>query len=387
MTEHTAAGHALGYVFQFDRATYHLLTASADVVAVGVEDVDDVTRHYSDGSLDREQLKSTIREQFQLSDSSVALWKTLAIWCEDLTKDSGLLEKTEYCFVLTGVVSPGSFASRLNSPTKDMAKDLRRLAKGVREDLQKYAAQVLKVRKELLAQLLAKIAVCDAQSSRFGGDLEQVQIFRIHQEQVVREAIFDRCSGWVRGKIRELAEARLPTKVTRREFDIELTAIAASIRSAPLNTLEPTPPTYAPASLFVQGFAKQLEWIKASEDEVHRAMCCYLHAQHARSVWAKGCAVSEAAFERYEADLVYKWSAEHSRVRRLSHHRSPEDAGYECYSQLIRAQTFLNAEAMSSAFSCGSLNTLADYSPDSRPRIGWHPDYIDLLGKPDESSP
>ena len=67
-TIHTAVGQALGFVYQFERATYRLLAADENVVAIGVEHVDDVSVHHADGSSTREQDKATIR------DATAAFW-------------------------------------------------------------------------------------------------------------------------------------------------------------------------------------------------------------------------------------------------------------------------------------------------------------------------
>lgn len=72
-TDHSASGQALGYVYQFDRATYRLFQSGVDVVEIGVEDIDDVSVHLGDGKEIREQDKSTINSGSPLSDRSVAL--------------------------------------------------------------------------------------------------------------------------------------------------------------------------------------------------------------------------------------------------------------------------------------------------------------------------
>ncbi|MGM1046793.1 MAG: hypothetical protein ACQEXX_11690 [Bacillota bacterium] len=40
-TDHSSSGQALGYVYQFDRATYRLFQSGVDVVEIGVEDIDE----------------------------------------------------------------------------------------------------------------------------------------------------------------------------------------------------------------------------------------------------------------------------------------------------------------------------------------------------------
>lgn len=114
-SEHTAVGQALGYAYQFDRATYRLLEANNAVVSVGLEHVDDVSVHRTDSTSIREQDKATtIVDGRSLTDRSVALWKTLAIWADAVLADSAALALTEFHLVTNGEVTPDSLAARIS---------------------------------------------------------------------------------------------------------------------------------------------------------------------------------------------------------------------------------------------------------------------------------
>jgi len=95
-SHHTALGQALGYVYQFDRATYRLLEADNSVISVAVEHADDVSVHRLNDSSVREQDKVTTGFGRSLTDRSVALWKTIAIWAGAVLADPGVLRSTEF---------------------------------------------------------------------------------------------------------------------------------------------------------------------------------------------------------------------------------------------------------------------------------------------------
>ncbi len=115
-SEHTAVGQALGYAYQFDRATYRLLEADNAVVSVGLEHIDDVSVHRADSTSIREQNKATTNDDGRpLTDRSVAVWKTLAIWAEAVLADPGLLGSTEFHLVTNGEVAPDSLAARIHA--------------------------------------------------------------------------------------------------------------------------------------------------------------------------------------------------------------------------------------------------------------------------------
>jgi hypothetical protein len=113
-TDHSASGQALGYVYQFDRATYRLFQSGIDVVEIGVEYIDDVSVHFHDGKETREQNKSTVNSGSPLSDRSVALWKTLHIWAETILAIPSLLNTTEFHLVTNGSLSSKCLARRIN---------------------------------------------------------------------------------------------------------------------------------------------------------------------------------------------------------------------------------------------------------------------------------
>jgi len=98
-SDHTAVGQALGYAYQFERATYHLLRADNAVVSVAVEHIDDVSVNRVDGTSIREQDKATIRGGRPLTDRSVALWKTISIWADAIHSDPEILRATEFHLV------------------------------------------------------------------------------------------------------------------------------------------------------------------------------------------------------------------------------------------------------------------------------------------------
>jgi hypothetical protein len=80
-----------------------------------VEHVDDVSVHRADGTSVREQDKATVTARRPLTDHSVALWKTLAIWAEQVKADSTLIAVTEFHLVTNADVAPDSVAARIDA--------------------------------------------------------------------------------------------------------------------------------------------------------------------------------------------------------------------------------------------------------------------------------
>ncbi|MFX8895388.1 hypothetical protein ABTM96_19850, partial [Acinetobacter baumannii] len=76
--KHSAPGQYLGFALQPVRAFHHLLTCPRGA-KVALEHLDDVSVHYSDGTIYLEQTKSALSHN-PLADAAVDLWKTFANW-------------------------------------------------------------------------------------------------------------------------------------------------------------------------------------------------------------------------------------------------------------------------------------------------------------------
>lgn len=376
--DHSAAGQALGYLYQFDRATYRLLCAAVDVVAVGVEDIDDVSEHRSNGTELREQDKSTVSKGNPLTDKSVNLWKTLAMWVDAMHQSPDLLGKTEFCLVTNGTVGATSLARQIHEATSLSSADkvtdtVLGLIPSLRKDLAEFGAIVSSRGKGILARVIEKTSVYDGVSPKFGGALDDIPGLRWYAPPV-RVEIFDRATGWVRRRIRECVTAGDPPRVLREDFDREMRAIIRRVNVAPLVALvKPLTPDYPQYTS--QGFVKQLEWIDSDEGEVRDAIVQYVTAEAARIKWTDADLVSEEALKAYEEDLLLRWRLVRKQVSRNTWPSETRE-GQECYDRTMSIETHLDHQLMPKAITCGTLHLLADFSAAGQPpKLGWHPKF------------
>src|SRR5277367_1620520 len=228
-SKHTAIGQALGYMYQFDRATYRLLEADTAVVSVGLEQIDDVIVHRA-GLTVREQDKATQKEVARpLTDRSVALWKTLAIWSDVVRADPAVLVSTEFHLVTNGQVAPDSLAARINAAktaegTLSVATEICTMLPTLRGDLQPFAERLRLLPLSTLEPLVGKIFVFDGVSASFGGNLDKLASLRL-LGNIQRAAVFDNAVGWVRRVVLEKAKRDAPTLIDRAAFDREIRAL------------------------------------------------------------------------------------------------------------------------------------------------------------------
>ncbi|MCG9968420.1 hypothetical protein L9W92_10180 [Pelotomaculum terephthalicicum JT] len=384
--KHSAYGQALGYIYQFDRATYRLLSSSISVVAVGIEHVDDVSVHFEDGQTIREQDKlTTVAKYSPLSDKSIALWKTLHIWAEEFGANPSLMDITEFHLITNGKVSDESIASRLGRATEmedciKIAEELTSKANNLRENLAGYGKTISNLSIESLARIISRIFVFDNVSPKFGGDLAAIQSLRYFSD-IEKISIFDQACGWVKRKIMYLVENNLPLTIIKEDFDREVRALIRRIKVAPLTSLIVSPVLDPNLQDFeVAGFVEQLDWIESDETLIREAIIHYIQARDTRIKWTDGDVVSEESLDMYFEDLISRWR----RVQRQTARRSwatLEIQGQECLDATLSEDTILDGEPMPKAISCGNFHVLADFTPNKQPTIGWHPKFMELASK------
>lgn len=381
-TDHSASGQALGYVYQFDRATFRLFEAGIDVIEIGFEDIDDVSVHYRNGNELREQDKSTVNSGSPLSDRSVALWKTLHIWAELITSDPSKLRTAEFHLVTNGTLPAKCLARRINEATdrksaKVVCDELRGVIHTLREDLVTFGKTVDKLSDGDLADMITKISVFDKLSSRFGGNLDDLQALRLF-ELGFKIGIFDQMNGWVRRRIRELVESGHPSRITKVDFDKELQGLFRKVTVARLSAIiEPFDMSVNISDFESHGFVQQLDWINADEDLIREAILNYLHAQDTRIKWSDTNAISETTLLLYEQDLKKCWETASRRAFRKSF-PTDELKGQECLDLALEQNTYIHNEVMPKSISCGNFHTLAHFNNEQEPIIGWHPNFRTL---------
>lgn len=378
-SDHVAIGPALGYQYQFVRATYRLLQADNTIVSIAVEHVDDVSAQRADGTSIREQDKATIAGRRPLADRSVALWKTIAIWAEFVRADPGVLSSTEFHLVTNGEVGSSSLVARIGvaktpPATEAVAAELLGIAKNLRSDLKPFAVKILDLPHLQLAALVGQIYIFDKVAASFGGKLEELPALRL-LGALQRMAVFDNALGWVRRTVLTAAQEGKPTTVDRSAFDREARALFRRVAVAPLAIVfETGDSSLDPANYRSFGFFQQLDWVDTESDFVRDCVIHYVQAQAARVRWTDADAISETSLRAYEDDLKVRWKLQ---VRRQSQRSYPSAVvqGQERLTETLSEDTVLDGQPMPKAITCGSFHALANFDAGTEPEIGWHPEF------------
>ena len=118
---HGAAASAMGYLFQCRYALLAGLQALQDTpqLLISIEKFDDVAFEANGKPTDMIQTKHHIGKTGDLSDASVDLWKTIAVWLAQLAKDIEAPFRMRFVLLSTANAPDKSAASLLRMRGRD----------------------------------------------------------------------------------------------------------------------------------------------------------------------------------------------------------------------------------------------------------------------------
>jgi hypothetical protein len=248
------------------------------------------------------------------------------------------------------------------------------MADGLREDLQPFATKVRQLDLILLTALVGKIFVFDKVSASFGGKLENLQSLRLLGE-LQRTAVFDHAVGWVRRTVLAAAKEFKPTLIMRESFEREVRALFRRVAVAPLAIVFDSPNSAVdPADYRSYGFFQQLDWIDTEPRFVRDCVIHFVQALVARVKWTDADVVSEASLLAYQEDLKTRWKL-HVQRQSLREYSSQILQGKELLTDTLSEDTALDGQLMPKAITCGNFHALADFDAQTKPQIGWHPEF------------
>ena len=147
LRNHGAPASATGYLFQCRYALLAGLEAIADSpqLSISLETFDDVAFESSGIPIQLIQTKHHVARRGSLTDDSVDLWQTLAIWAELTGGDFEIPFRTAFTLLTTGVAPDGSAASflKLRERNEQKADELLRAAANKsknKQNIQGFAA-------------------------------------------------------------------------------------------------------------------------------------------------------------------------------------------------------------------------------------------------------
>jgi hypothetical protein len=374
-----APGQALGYSLQVTRLT-HLLIEAAEGSYGSLEVIDDVGVVGPDGSTTAVQTKSALTGN-PLGNNSVAFWKTLANWAEALVS-ANLPNNKLHLVLYVSRPASGSIAELLAKAKSD-------------EEIQ---AAITKARAEIRLNGLASDSESKKHIDRFFAcesnviitvvrafhiecgsgspqtDLQQALDNFCFKEGRARQ-LADMACGWVKSRVDELHERKLPAILSRDEFHRDMQAFYTRfVERSILVSIAKAPSPADVESHRAKTFVRQLEIISADFEDQMAAISNYFKAALDRTNWGVSGMVQRESFDELDRNLVETWKNHHKTTSIRDGHRPPEHQGQLLLAECMKHTAPVENLQAPSHFIPGCFHVLADDL-----KVGWHPDYKKLL--------
>lgn len=319
---HGAAASALGYLFQCRYSLLAGLLALPDTpeLLISIEKFDDVAFEVNGEPTELIQTKHHIDKAGDLSDASVDLWKTTAIWLKSIAEDIEAPFRTKFVLVTTANAPDKSAASLLrvrdrNEETADkllMAAAKSCKNKKVMDACAVYAAQPDQVR----LSLLRAVIILDGSPSIIDvrEDIERVLHHAAPRDQIGK--LVERLEGWWFGTVIRALSGASPEAIPVTAIEQRVDELREEFKrhALPVDYRAVVPSDTVVADLDKRPFVRQLRKIDIGARRIEYAIRDYYRASEQRSRWAREDLLIDGELGDYERDLKEAWEPRHAAI-------------------------------------------------------------------------
>lgn len=394
--KYSAGEQGLGYIYQARLALLHLLQLPEDT-AVFLEKDDDLDFIDGAGGKSLASLKHKAAGD-KLTDRSTDFWKSVNIWLARYKRDGRVASNLRFFLFTTGSVSAGSFLARFLPDQPVVSGDAATLSKVADAALAKSKSQLIGPIATAFNELsdvekhdfLERIRILDG-NPRIGdipATIRDKHMRSIRREH--REFVLERLEGWwTDAAIKQLTGARTEG-IFGYEVSDKLSSIAEEYKAdnLPISFRGKVPAEEIDTESDPRLFVAQLREIGISSQRIRNAILDYYRAFEQRSAWARENLLVSGEVEDYEDRLADEWSRYKDVIFEKVNDDSAEEALREAGGILYNWAEFetgkieslrIRARVTEPYVLRGSFHILADATP--KPRVHWHPRFLERLGK------
>lgn len=382
-----------GYLFQ---SRYALLRALQEAksnagLSISIERFDDVAFQQDANPIELIQTKHH-GAPANVSDKSVDVWKTLRIWMDLIETDPLIAANTRFVFLTTETAPAGSALALLrHSPdTRDAPGAVGMLlaaASGSNNQTTKAARDAfLALTVTDRALLVSNIWVFDQAPDihNIRAEIEKELFYSAPQGQV--ETFTDYLEGWWFARVVQALSGEADAAISLAAVQNKIHELRDDFTTfrLPLDSEIDDMPEVTSLPSDERPLVRQMRLIDLNESEALSALHDYYRAFEQRSRWARESLLLDGEADRYDKALWDAWRRQFlsaaSDLPTTCSTTEKERAGKSVFRWARNYQKPLrNRDEI--WLSSGSYQILADAL-----RIGWHPDYEDLMASENSSS-
>lgn len=384
---YSAPAPLMGYLYQCRYALYESIRKIRTDVefTVTIETLDDVIFDIKDKPRESLQMKHNLINRANLTDYSTELWKTLRIWSEGIS--SRTIDPDTIFFLITTSISPNNTASsflKCESVKRNIPKAVRILnevtKKSKNKDHKEYYKAFNTLSETQKENLLSRVFVMDASPQIEDLDnLLREELYHASQKKHL-SLFLEHLEGWWFRRIINFITKKKKA-ILSQEIDAEINIIREGFKKDDLPfDNEIVLATINKEEYKHRTFYKQLKMIEMNDTSIYYAILNYFRAFEHRSKWARNDLLLIGEMDKYENRLIEKWDIRFSRMKdKIGDKAAKEEkikAAKLLYEWIEDYSLPIRVSFDDSFLTSGSYQMLSE-----RKRIGWHPDFADLLKK------
>jgi len=379
---HGAAASAMGYLFQCRYALLAGLRAVPDSpeLMVSIEKFDDVAFEANGEPTDLIQTKHHIDKAGDLSDGSVDLWKTMAIWLKRVAEDIEAPFRTRFVLLTTANAPDKSAASLLRGRERnEEAADKLLMAAAKKSENKKITAACAAyagLAENIRLSLLRAVMILDASPNIIDvrEDIERELHHAAPRDQI--EKLVERLEGWWFGTVIRALSADSPSAIPVLAIEQRVDELREEFKrdALPVDFKTAVPSQNVIAELDKRPFVQQLRKIEIGPRRIEYAIRDYYRASEQRSRWAREDLLIDGELGHYERDLTEAWEPRHAAIVEQAESSSPEEKvalGQAVFKWAEQDANFPLRSVRERFLTHGSYHILAN-----RHDVGWHPDFL-----------
>jgi len=385
---HGAAASAVGYLFQCRYALLEGLRAVPDTpqLLISIEKFDDVAFEANGEPTALIQTKHHIDKTGDLTDTSIDLWRTIAIWLSKLAEDVEAPFRMKFVLLTTADAPDKSAASRLRMRDRDAEaadKLLMAAAKSSEnEKTEKARAAYAGLPEQIRLSLLRSVMILDGSPNII--DVREEIVRELHHA-ATRDRIdklVERLEGWWFGAVIRAMSGAGPSAIPVLAIEQRVDELREEFKrdALPVDFKAAVPSQSVIAELDKRPFVRQLRKIEIGGPRIEYAIRDFYRASEQRSRWAREDLLLDGELEHYERDLTEAWEPRHASIVEESGSGSAEEKvalGQSLFKWAEQDANFPLRTVRERFLTHGSYHILAN-----RYAVGWHPDF-----KADDNQP
>ena len=380
-----------GYMLQVRHALYNLI--STDEVVVSVEGYDDVAVETNETVI-AEQTKSVLSANNPVTNKAVSFWKTVYNWSKYI--DEGEFPPKQlvlrYVIIVAHKLSVGSIPqSFFDAKDKEQAKQALEAARKVLLTEDKKSLDVS-------SECLPYVSYCfslenedsvieaivamelDLHEDTYDEDL-RAKFNRQPIPPEYSEELLIHMLGWVQEKVHQYTKTNNSAYIKSTEYtEALLKEVRCRNTSTILSAVSSVPNDQETGDEVFRRdvYIRQLELIEMDSTELFSAASDYLRTKAEVTAWAKKGLVTDLSFSDYSDGLIRIWKSEKTLTELTTCDSVGKGRMLYAKCNTAVANRLLQGKTVPSFFGSGSLHSLAN-EPSEKPKIGWHPNYVDML--------